>query len=193
MADDDSQQRKPNFRTAVEDVKALATAVVMKLESVLGRRLWLRSPAVSFVIGVVVTVVLAVGAVMALLLTSGAKAVSDNAPLIAALIALGGVLTAQLVTIALEAQRAQDSALQAFLDQISHSDAYSELRTAPASGHKRAILRAKIQTLLLQLDEERKGVLLSFLHGAKLSRKEEITPYEYTKDISEWKGEERWR
>jgi hypothetical protein len=171
MADDGSQQRKPDFRKAVEDVKALATVVVMKLKSVLGRRLQLRSPAVSFVIGVVVTVVLAVGAVMALLLTSGAKAVSDNAPLIAAVIALGGVLTAQLVTIALEAQRAQDSALQAFLDQISHSDAYSELRTAPASGHKRAILRAKIQTLLLQLDEERKGVLLSFLHGAKLSRK----------------------
>jgi len=193
VADDGSQQRKPNFRTAVEDVKALATVVVMKLKSGLGRRLQLRSPAVSFVIGVVVTVVLAVGAVMALLLTSGAKAVSDNAPLIAALIALGGVLTAQLVTIALEAQRAQDSALQAFLDQIAHSDAYSELRTAPASGHKRAILRAKIQTLLLQLDEKRKGVLLSFLHGAKLSRKIEITPYEYTKDISEWKGEERWR
>ncbi len=193
MAEGGSQQRKPNFRTAVEDVKTLATAVVMKLESVFGRRLWLRSPAVSFVIGVAVTVVLAVGAVMALLLTSGAKAVYDSAPLIAAVIALGGVLTAQLVTIALEAQRAQDRALQAFLDQISYSDAYRELRTAPASGHKRAILRAKIQTLLLQLDEKRKGVLLSFLHGAKLSRKEEITPYEYTKDISEWKGEERWK
>jgi hypothetical protein len=198
MAEGGSQQRKPNFRTAVEDVKTLATAVVMKLESVLGRRLWLRSPAVSFVIGVAVTVVLAVGAVMALLLTSGAKAVSDNAPLIAAVIALGGVLTAQLVTIALEAQRAQDRALQAFLDQISYSDAYRELRTAPASGHKRAILRAKIQTLLLQLDEERKGVLLSFLHGAKLSRKKEITPFEHTKEESEKTDKEktekeRWR
>jgi uncharacterized protein YjbI with pentapeptide repeats len=40
MADDGSQQRKPDFRTAVEDVKALATLLVMKLESVLGRRLY---------------------------------------------------------------------------------------------------------------------------------------------------------
>src|SRR5687768_9085740 len=39
MADHGSKQRKPNFRTAVEDVKALATVFVMKLESVLGRRL----------------------------------------------------------------------------------------------------------------------------------------------------------
>jgi uncharacterized protein YjbI with pentapeptide repeats len=46
---------------------------------------------------------------------------------------------------------------------------------------------------LLQLDEERKGVVLSFLHGAKLIRKKEITPYEYTKDVSDLKGEERWR
>ena len=90
-------------------------------------------------------------------------------------------------------QRVQAAALQAFLDQMTHSTAYRELRTAPASGHKRAILRAKMQTLLLQLDEERKGLLLSFLHGAKLSRKKEITPYEYTKEGSEETREERWR
>jgi uncharacterized protein YjbI with pentapeptide repeats len=79
----------------------------------------------------------------------------------------------------LEAQRAQEAALQAFLDQLSQGDTFSELRSAPAIGHKRAILRAKMQTLLLQLDEERKGVVLSFLHSAKLSRKKEITPSEY--------------
>jgi uncharacterized protein YjbI with pentapeptide repeats len=128
----------------------------------------------------------------------------SNAVIVGAVLTLVGVLITQMVNTSnardaqkhqqkLEDRRAQDSALQAFLDQISYSDAYSELRTAPASGHKRAILRAKIQTLLLQLDEERKGVLLSFLHGAKLSRKKEITPYEYTKDISEWTGKERWR
>ena len=65
-------------------------------------------------------------------------------------------------------QRTQQIALQAFLDQITYSDTYRELRTAPASGHKRAVLRAKMQTLLRQLDGERKGLLLSFLHGAKL-------------------------
>jgi len=93
----------------------------------------------------------------------------------------------------IEEQRAQETVLQAFLDQITHSNDYSELRTATASGHKRAILRAKMQILLLRLDEERKGVLLSSLHGTKLIRKEEITPYEHTKEGSEKTGKERWR
>ena len=129
----------------------------------------------ALVVGLSSTLLLALGVVIVLLTTGGGKAVPDNAALIGALLALGGVFTTQLVNIAIEAQRAQDSALQAFLDQISHSDThsdtYSKLRTAPASGHERAILRAKLQTLLLELNEERKGVLLSFLHGAKLSRK----------------------
>ena len=33
MADDGSQQRKPDFRTAVEDVKALATVLIIEAES----------------------------------------------------------------------------------------------------------------------------------------------------------------
>ena len=89
MADDGSQQRKPDFRTAVEDIKALATVLIIEAESVLGRRLNLRSPAVLAAIGVVGIIVLAVGVVIALLRTGNDKAVSDNAPLIAAVIALG--------------------------------------------------------------------------------------------------------
>jgi hypothetical protein len=38
VAEDGSQQRKPTFKTAVEDVKALATVFAMEAESVLGRR-----------------------------------------------------------------------------------------------------------------------------------------------------------
>jgi hypothetical protein len=38
MAGDGSQQRKPGFKTAVEDVKALATVLAMEAESILGRR-----------------------------------------------------------------------------------------------------------------------------------------------------------
>ena len=150
-----------------------------------------RPPVMAAIIGLSSTLVLALVVVIVLLLSGGGKAVPDNAALIAAIVALGGVFTTQLVNITLEAQRAQDSALQAFLDQISHSDihtdTYSKLRTAPASGHERAILRSKLQTLLLQLDEERKGVLLSFLHGAKLSRKKEIIPSEYKKGRGRWK------
>ncbi len=38
MADDGSQQRKPDLRTAVEDGKALATVIAMEAESILGKR-----------------------------------------------------------------------------------------------------------------------------------------------------------
>jgi len=38
MADDGSQQRKSDFRTAVKDVKAVATVLAMEAESILGRR-----------------------------------------------------------------------------------------------------------------------------------------------------------
>jgi hypothetical protein len=106
MADDSRQQRKPDLRSALEDVKALATVLVMKLESVLGRRLNLRSPAVLAAVGVVATLVLALVVIVALLLTAGgSKALSNNAALIGALVALGGVFTAQLVSIALAERR----------------------------------------------------------------------------------------
>jgi hypothetical protein len=70
---------------------------------------FLRSPAFLFAVGVVVTIILAVGVVIALLRTGDARAVSDNAPLIAAVIALGGIGTAQMVSIALEDQRTQEA------------------------------------------------------------------------------------
>jgi hypothetical protein len=66
-------------------------------------------PVLWAAIGVVVTIVLAVGVVLALQRTGDAKAVSDNAPLIAAVIALGGVFTAQMVSIALEQQRTRET------------------------------------------------------------------------------------
>jgi hypothetical protein len=67
--------------------------------------------------------------VVALLLTGDAKAVSDNAALIGALVALDGVFTAQMVSIALEhrrtqevreleAQRAHKAALQNYFQQV---------------------------------------------------------------------------
>jgi len=119
MADDGSQRRKPDFRTAVEDGKALATVLVMELESVLGRRLNLPSPAVLAAIGVVATLVLALVVVIVLVLTHGAGAVTRNAALIAALVALGGVFTAQLVNTGLEAQRAHEVDLPRFGRHVS--------------------------------------------------------------------------
>lgn len=58
MTGDGSGKRKPGFRTAVEDVKAIAIVLVIEAESVLGRRLKLRSPAVLVAIGVVETLAL---------------------------------------------------------------------------------------------------------------------------------------
>ena len=68
-----------------------------------------RSPVIWFTIGIVVTFVLAVGVVIVLLRTDGAKVVSDNAPLIAAVIALGGVLITQMVSIAVEDRLARET------------------------------------------------------------------------------------
>ena len=68
MADDGSQKRKPDFRTAMEDVKALATVLVIEAEGILRRRLSLRSPTVLFAIGVIVTLVLAVVVILLLFL-----------------------------------------------------------------------------------------------------------------------------
>ena len=59
----------------------------------------------SVTIGVVATAVVALAVVAILLLTGGAKALSDNAALIGALVALGGVFTTQLVSIALGSHR----------------------------------------------------------------------------------------
>src|SRR5215204_4765692 len=95
----------------------------------MNRKLNLRSPAVLAAIGVTATLILAVAVVMALLLTGGGEAVSDNAALIGALIALGGVFTTQMVSIALddrrthearelEAQRAHEAALQNYFEQV---------------------------------------------------------------------------
>jgi hypothetical protein len=70
---------------------------------------WRNHPAYWAAIGVVVTIVLAVGVVLALRSTGDANAVSDNAPLIAAVIALGGVGTTQMVSIALEGRRVQEA------------------------------------------------------------------------------------
>jgi hypothetical protein len=60
VADDDSQRRKPDFRTAIEDVKALATVLAMEAEAVLGRR-------TARVLGVVVLFAVLVVTLLALL------------------------------------------------------------------------------------------------------------------------------
>ena len=72
-----------------------------------------------------------------------------------------------------ENQSAQDKALQEYLDRISELETYKDLRKATEDGYKRAVMRAKMRTLVWRLDSRRKGVLLRFLHEAKLIKKKE--------------------
>jgi hypothetical protein len=179
MADDGSQQRKPDFQSAVEDVKALATVLVMKLESVLGRRLNLRSPAGLAAIGIVATLVLALGVVMALLQTGDANAVSDNAALIGALVALGGVFTAQMVSIALddrrsfeardlEARRAQESALQNYFEAVGELLIEKPLHRASPGDSLSTVVRAQTLSVFEGLYPDCKRILLLFLYESEL-------------------------
>jgi hypothetical protein len=165
VADDGNQQRKPNFRTAVEDIKALAKVLVID-------KLALRSPAVLFAIGVVVTLVLAVVVVIALLRTGDAQAVSDNAPLIAAVIALGGVGTAQMVSIALEAQRAREAVLQNYFEQVGELLIEKPLRRASPGDDLSTVVRAQTLSALEGLDPDRKRMLLLFLYESGLIYKD---------------------
>jgi len=60
VAEGGSQQRKPDFKTAVEDVKAIATVPAMEAEAILGRR-------TARVLGILVLLAVVVGALLALL------------------------------------------------------------------------------------------------------------------------------
>src|SRR5215203_6868320 len=107
---------------------------------------------------------------------------SDYAVVVGAVLALVGVLITQMVNTfnareaqkhqqKLEDQRAQDDALQKYLDQVSDSKTYKDLRRAKEEGYKRAVMLAKMKTLLLALDGGRKSILLLFLNEAKLIKK----------------------
>ena len=128
-----------------------------------------RSPAGLAAIGVSATLVLALLVVIALLRTGGTDSVSTNAPLIGALIALGGVFTTQLVNTGLEAQRAQEAALQKYFEQVGELlIGKRSLRDATPSDHLGTIARAQTLTVLEGLDPERKRILLQFLYESDL-------------------------
>jgi len=158
----------------------------------MGSALKLRSPAVLMAIGVVATLVLALLVVIALTLTGGVTAVSDNAPLIAAVIALGGVFTAQMVSIALDARREKDArdaqrdqwehetevndrrakadALQAYLDQMGQLllDKDKPLRQSKEGDEVRTLARARTLTVLQSLDGYGRWTVVQFLYESRL-------------------------
>ena len=117
---------------------------------------------------------------------------SDNAPLIAAVIALGGVFTAQMVSIALDERRgqeardaeqeqwkheldvndrrAQDDALEAYLDQMGQLllDKDKPLRQSKEGDEVRTLARARTLTVLARLDGPGQWIVVRFLRESRL-------------------------
>jgi uncharacterized protein YjbI with pentapeptide repeats len=156
---------------------------------------WRNHPAFWAAIGVVVTIVLVVGVVLALRSTGDANAVSDNAPLIAAVIALGGVGTTQMVSIALEGrrvqearkiekqrtedarnieeQRAQEVALQQYFEQMGQLLRQGLRKRIYEEQQLRSLAEVMTYQVLGRLAPHRKWLLLQFLHFSGLIARED--------------------
>jgi uncharacterized protein YjbI with pentapeptide repeats len=74
----------------------------------------------------------------------------------------------------LEEQRAQNAALQAYLDQMSQLMLEGDLLSAKENSEEvRTLARARTQTVLGQLDSDRKASVVQFLYEASLINKEQ--------------------
>jgi uncharacterized protein YjbI with pentapeptide repeats len=73
----------------------------------------------------------------------------------------------------IEEQRAQDAALQAYLDQMSQLILGGDLRSSEEGSEEvRTLARARTRTVLTRLDDRRKGSVVQFLYEASLLEKE---------------------
>jgi uncharacterized protein YjbI with pentapeptide repeats len=72
----------------------------------------------------------------------------------------------------IEEQRAQDAALQAYLDQMSQLLLEGDLLDSKQDGEVRTLARARTLTVLTRLDSRRKGSVVQFLYEASLINKE---------------------
>jgi len=127
------------------------------------------------ILGGVATLILALGVAYVLWRTGGAKALSDNAALIGALVALGGVFTAQMVSIALNADSAQHEALQAYLDKMSELLLDKKLleKSSPYDA-ARVTARALTLSVLERMNARRKRTILLFLREARLINRHKL-------------------
>jgi hypothetical protein len=152
-----------------------------------------RSPTVFLIVGVAATLIVTSAVVLALV--AGGHALSDNAALIGAVVALGGVFTAQLVGIALEdvrtreareleAQRAREAAeletrrarevaLQRYFEDVGELLIEKPLRQANPGDNLSTVVRAQTLTVVQGLDGGRKRILLQFLYESGLICRDE--------------------
>jgi hypothetical protein len=71
----------------------------------------------------------------------------------------------------IEEQRAQDAALQAYLDQMSQLMLERKLRGSEEGSEVRTLAQARTRTVLTRLDDRRKGSVVQFLYEASLINK----------------------
>jgi uncharacterized protein YjbI with pentapeptide repeats len=71
----------------------------------------------------------------------------------------------------IEEQRAQDAALQAYLDQMSQLMLDRDLLGSQQGSEVRTLARARTRTILVRLDNRRKGSVVQFLYEAGLINK----------------------
>jgi uncharacterized protein YjbI with pentapeptide repeats len=136
------------------------------------RNVNLRSPIVLTAIGVIATFVLAVAVVTVLLLTGGSKALSGNAALIGAVVALGGVFTTQLVNGALDDRRNREAALQNYFERVGKVLTEKSLYEDGPDENLATVVRAQTLAVLEGLDPHRKRILLQFLFESGLIQKD---------------------
>jgi hypothetical protein len=185
MADDGSQQRKPDFRTAIADVKALATVLVLNKESQVN--LWLARALVAIVVlALAILVILLVyphpwtgfGPVKLKENVQPAKTLWDWLDLLIVpfVLAIGGYLfnrSANKATEDAAERRAQDETLRAYLDGMSQllTDNERPLHRARPRDNLSAVARARTLTVLPRLDGARKGSVVRFLYESGLITK----------------------
>src|SRR5215203_2683038 len=71
----------------------------------------------------------------------------------------------------IEEQRAEDAALQAYLDQMSQLMLERDLRSSKEDNEVRILARARTRTVLARLNSHRKGSVVRFLYEADLINK----------------------
>jgi len=71
----------------------------------------------------------------------------------------------------IEEQRAEDAALQAYLDQMSQLMLERDLRSSKEDNEVRILARARTRTVLARLNSRRKGSVVRFLYEADLINK----------------------
>lgn len=150
--------------------------------------------AIRFLVGIVLLAAMVV-AILVWASKSG-FVTQNNAAVVAALLALTGVLIAQIVNASLarsaqrhqqdlEAQRARAAALQTYLEQMGNLLTDGKLRKSEPDYSAKTVAQAQTIATLKWMDADRRGIILQFLYNSDLINKEQATISLAGADLSE--------